>query len=380
MNVKLKELRFLIYFIPLFFLKLLNITAENKLLMASSILCFFVLIICFFRQKIEIKKFQVLMILAIYTAMLVITCGKQGAFFSVVMVLALYDMEDTRRVLRISFWIGLIGVAVSCYIERNGSEQIRYIGGEWTTIFKRSNILYISYTAVLCIRLLLHKTEKVRIIEIFVMAALGYGMYKYTGSRTGFLAMLVLMILLYLFRFNIVQQNKLFKYACIGSPFIGLFFSYITAWLYGREDIIYVIDNMMQGRLRQGKLFLNKYNLKLFGQKIYESSDAANFWNLDCAYLDMLICYGIIFTVIWIVFSSIVIKYLYDRGRYIEVSIVVMYAIYGISETFLPNCFLNVSIFLYAECLYYFLDKRFKRKESLIYENKVIGNVPSSIS
>ena len=36
----------------------------------------------------------------------------------------------------------------------------------------------------------------------------------------------------------------------------------------------------------------------------------------------------------------------------VEVSIVVVYAFYGGSETLLPNCFMNISLFLYGEYIY----------------------------
>lgn len=102
----------------------------------------------------------------------------------------------------------------------------------------------------------------------------------------------------------------------------------------------------------QGRLTHSTYSLKLLGQRIFESTDPSNFWNLDCAYLDMLICYGVGFAFLWIVSSILVIRWLYASGRYAEMAMMVTYAVYGISETFLPNCFLNVSLFLYAEWIY----------------------------
>ena len=51
-------------------------------------------------------------------------------------------------------------------------------------------------------------------------------------------------------------------------------------------------------------------------------------------------------------YDTALIKYMYNNNRMVEVAILVMYAIYGISETFLLNCFLNMSLFLYGEYLY----------------------------
>lgn len=379
MKINYNDLKFLFFFIPIYFLKLLNITAENKLLIGVSLVCFIFTVFGFAMKKAEMRTLCMLAVLLSFTALLVIVCGKQGAFFSAVMILALYDIENKQQIYKISLLVGTVGVLLSCYLERTGAETIRYIGGEWTTIFKRSNILYISYVAVVCYWLFLKKNLK--IIELAALALLSYVMYKYSGSRTGLLTISILIILLFLFKFKIIQRNRILRILCIIAPAIGMLISYITAAYYGRTNIIYTLDNMMQGRLRQGSIFLNNYNLRLLGQRIFESTADDNYQVLDCAYLDMLICYGVIFAVGWIIYSCAVVKYLYDRERYTEVAVMIMYAVYGISETFLPNGFLNTSMFLYAEYFYYFTEGTIKSKKGkLKYENEDNSNVLATVS
>ena len=59
----------------------------------------------------------------------------------------------------------------------------------------------------------------------------------------------------------------------------------------------------------------------------------------------------------------------------------IMYAVYGISETFLPNGFLNTSMFLYAEYFYYFTEGTIKSKKGkLKYENEDNSNVLATVS
>ena len=55
----------------------------------------------------------------------------------------------------------------------------------------------------------------------------------------------------------------------------------------------------------------------------------------------------------------IVIKSMYEQKRMIVVSILLMYAVYGITETFLPNCFLNMSFFIYGQ----YIDSYFYNRE-----------------
>lgn len=378
MELNFKEFRFLVFFIPIFFCKLLNITPSSKWFVILSVICFASVALGLVKERLSRKKAIILLMIAFYTGLMVIICGKQGPFFSAVIILALYGIKDKRRIYKLSFWVGIIAVLVSCYIERNGAVGIRYIGGEWTGIFKRSNILYISFIAVVSLYLFLRKDKALKVWELIAMFVIGYGMYKYSGSRTGLVIICLLELMIFAFRFKFVRKSKVIKTICIYSPIIMMIISCILVWGYGKNYIFTVIDNMFQGRIRQGSLYFDRYSISLFGQRLYQSSTSTDFWNLDCAYYYMLLGYGLIFTVAWMWFSCRLIKHLYENKRFVEVSIMVMYAIYGISETFLPNGFLNVSIFLYAEYLYYLLDNR--KHGVRIYENKNNSYVSSSVS
>ena len=149
-------------------------------------------------------------------------------------------------------------------------------------------------------------------------------------------------------------------------PAICMLFSVVTSYCYGEIPIVTEMDRLMQGRIAQSNMYVNNYSYRLLGQKIYESYSASDFCNLDNAYMDMLICYGLIFALLWICVSCGTITYLINNKRYLEAVSVVAYSIYGVSETFLPNSFLNVSLFLYADFVYSF----FKTKDSgLVNQN-----------
>ena len=356
MKLSYGEFRFLVFFIPIFSLKLLNITAGSKTLVLISAVSLLIFLIQLFFEKFSRNFFYCFAGLAVFSALLIFTCGKQGAFFSVVMIIALKDIDLNKHVYKYCFAVGIVVTAIFMYLEREGHKTVRYMGGSWQEMIKRSNILYISFMALICLYLF-QKNNKIKWLELILIALSGYTMYLYIGSRTGLLSMVILLIVLILMKLRIARNSNLFKWGCIFSPLLCMLFSIITNYLYGKAEILNLLNSYMQGRLALGKAYFNVHNLKLFGQKIFESTDASNFWNLDCAYLDMLICYGIIFSLIWIISSIIVIKWLYENKRYVDVAVIVMYAVYGISETFLPNCFLNVSLFLYGECLYTHFNK-----------------------
>lgn len=348
-RISCRELRFLFYFLPIFALKLMNITAENKALVVVSIICFGVQIVSFINEKMPKRSVILLVVAVMFTATLVITCGKQGAFFSVIMILGLYKVDPSKIVYKVCLWIGSVFVIASAYIERNGSVSMRYISGRWTSVYKRSNILFVSFFAVLCLYLYLQKKNKVSFLKLSIIWIIGYGMYRYSGSRTGLLVLNVLVIMLFLMRNKKIRNSRLVQFLCVNSPIIGFLLSYLMAFFYDKNPFLHVVNSMLQGRLELGQRYLNTYSIKLFGQHIFENFSSDDFWCLDCAYLDMLLCYGAIFSLIWVILTKNVLNWLYRENRYIEVATIVAYSVYGISETFLPNGFLNVSIFLYAE-------------------------------
>lgn len=347
-----RELRFLIFFLPIFALKLMNITADNKILVVVSMACFVLEMAGFINEKMPKIEIFLLGIVAIYTATLVITCGKQGAFFSAVMVLGLYKVDPRKVVYRCCFCAGIVFVLISSFIEREGNSEVRYINGNWTIFYKRSNILFISFFVVLCLYLYLQKEDKISLLKLLFVWLSGYVMYRYTGSRTGLLVLDILVVMLFLLANKRIYCNKVVRLLCVNSPIIGFALSFLMSFSYNKIPMLYKINNMLQGRLELGHRYLNVYNVKLFGQHIFEDFSANNYWCLDCAYLDMLLCYGVVFSLLWLVLTRNVLKWLYQENRYIEIATIIAYSVYGISETFLPNGFLNISIFLYAEYVF----------------------------
>ena len=352
MRLSINEISFLAFFLPLLAIKLLNITAESRLLMMAGAICF-VFFILFVAQKRRYSKnfARLFALLLVYSVILVFTCEKQGFLFSVAMLILMKDVDMNRNVYKISFIVGLIFLFIACYLSRHGGEVIRFINGEWRTIMKRSNILYVSFTAVTCLYLLIKKNN-LFFRHILCILISSYLMYLYAGARTGFVSMLVLVFSLIILRSEYISRLKFVRYSCILSPAICAGVSWLSAFKYGDSLILIWLDKLVQGRIYQGNYFLNLYDIKLFGQPIYESGNSDDYYVLDSAYLDMLICEGALFFVLWVFVNKAVIKYMYDNNRMIEVAILIMYSVYGICETFLPNCFLNISWFLYGEYLY----------------------------
>lgn len=347
-----REFIFLVFFLPLYALKLLDITSGNNLLTVVAIGCFMIFACYMLQESYTRRQIIFFSILLIYSAILIFTCGKQGAFFSIFMILAMKGIDMDRKVYKICFVVGVIVLLLACYINRNGVETTRYmVNGEWESMIKRSNILYVSYTTVVCFFLLKHK-KTLTLKHIIGIAISGFLMFRYVGSRSGFIITLLLIIMLFFIKKTNVRNSRLIRYTCVLSPLICMAFSIFSGLYYGQYAFLNIIDMILQGRIFQNYIYMNRYDITFFGQHIYEGTDKGEFWNLDNAYLDMLLCEGLVFAILWIITTAKTINYMYKNNRMVEVVIIVIYAAYGISETFLPNCFLNVSLFLYGEAFY----------------------------
>ena len=119
MQLYKQERAFLIYFLPLFAVKLINITADNIILQTVAIISFSTFIAYFNNKKYPKKLMRLYVILGVYSAMLVVTCGKQGVFFSVIAVILMRGIDFKRVVYKWCLYIGVLFLILSCYIERN---------------------------------------------------------------------------------------------------------------------------------------------------------------------------------------------------------------------------------------------------------------------
>ncbi len=365
-----QEKGFLYFFLPLFAIKLLDFTAGSFILKAVAVACFIAFVTHFINESYKAAHFKLFSVLLVYTAVLVVTCGKQGAFFSVIALAAMKGVDMNRKVYGILLKVGIVFLLIACYIGSNSAVTDRFMGEEWVTVVKRSNILYVAYMAVACLYIMKNRAVFSR-KHFVVLAVTGYLMYLYVGSRTGGISMMILLLLLVILRNKTIRRHIFVRWFCILSPLICMVVSVVLALNYSSSDDMFFLNMLTQGRLEQGYIFLHKYDVTIFGQPIVENFGVSygNYLCLDNAYLDMILCEGLIFTVLWIVSTIWVISYMYRRGRYLEVAIIVAYALYGLCETFLQNCFLNISLLLYGEALYS-LPAFYTKPQMIVTDNK----------
>ena len=76
------------------------------------------------------------------------------------------------------------------------------------------------------------------------------------------------------------------------------------------------------------------------------------YWGLDCGYMNLLLCYGTVLFVTYVVGTFLVFRYLAARRRYLELVLVWFFQLFFIIESFIAVIWMNAT-FLYMSCLLY---------------------------
>ena len=255
-------------------------------------------------------------------------------FFSIIL-LSLLNIIDN---LSIAMW-------------RNGTLDVRYSLG-----FGHPNSLHLALFILISLYLYC-KYEKIKFIEYIFLLALNLFIYKYSGSRTGFILSILLIVL------TLLSENKKIKSILLKLPIPLLLsiviFSFSTALLYNKIGLINKLNDILNGRIAYSNYYLTHYGLSLFGKNILNDKNAL----FDNGYIFLYIQYGII-GVLLILYILLAVCKKIKRDNDIKKNVlVIVYVIYGFTESFTPNIFMNIILLFYSDIL-------FKERSELTYEKK----------
>ena len=196
---------------------------------------------------------------------------------------------------------------------------------------------------------------KSRMYVLYPLA--GVVLYYFTSCDTIMYVMFAVTILLAFGRISALQRPIHFV-AQYFFPVIAVINAFCVVTYMRRGGLLYQVvrglDKILTARIRQVAYIMEYYGVTLFGHEVpigdkvtYDSYYRINSIVCDGLYSYLLVCLGVIFTVM----LSVVIWYCVRRKA--EYSIIaIIYAIYGILETHGINAFMVYPIFLFgAECL-----------------------------
>lgn len=232
---------------------------------------------------------------------------------------------------------------------RNGNLDVRYSLG-----FGHPNSLHLALFILISLYLYC-RYEKFKLYDIIFLFTLNAFIYMYSGSRTGFVLSIILILL------TLFSKNQKIKSVLLKLPIPLLLtiviFSFCTALLYNRIDFMYKLNTIFNGRIAYSNYYLTNYGFSLFGKNILNDKNAL----FDNGYIFLYIQYGLIGASLILYFILSICKKIKHDNDIRKTLLVIVYIIYGFTESFTPNIFMNIILLFYSEIL-------FKKRSELIHD------------
>lgn len=188
------------------------------------------------------------------------------------------------------------------------------------------------YIAIVCIDYYYIETLKSKpniLKPIGVAIILSCFIHFFVGSRTNII-LIALISLAFIFRNKIKLTSKCTKKIASNAFFILLILSILMAFLYNSTNpIMSGLDKILSRRLYLSNYFVDRYGITLFGTEITNDK----FYILDNAYVNLIVRYGIILTIYFVIIYKKTIDNLLRDNKMLLVIIMIVLLIYGLSES-----------------------------------------------
>lgn len=184
--------------------------------------------------------------------------------------------------------------------------------------------------------------------------------FKLSNSRMSFIIEILVLVVIHIWIFKKDSNHKfLYETASWAYPCLTVL-CYVITYIFSKgifSDYLSVLNVFLSYRLGFMRKYLLEYGIKPFGQIIQTVSRSQQIatgeaWSgLDNSYMYILICWGLILSIILCVLYFTLGKYLKKKGDYIGALCVIALCIVGLTESYLSNVSYNLAVVLIAEML-----------------------------
>lgn len=231
--------------------------------------------------------------------------------------------------------LSFVGIIENTSIQmwRGGALDIRYSLG-----FGHPNSLHLAFFILASVFMYV-KYFEMNIIKYGIILLSNYFIFQYSGSRTGFGCVLLLVFIMLLSHLSIYSVRK---FLCVIPKYILLFMvilSFVLALLYGKVGFINALNTALNGRLSYSNYFITNYGFTFFGNSIVNETNL-----FDNGYLFLYIQFGIVGLILIIGFLFKICKDIEKTMDVRKAALIIVYLIYIFTESFSPNIFMNISL------------------------------------
>ncbi len=320
-----------------------------------------------FGQTYKKKEFTWIGIISVPFIITAAVSGNYSLLSAWMFVIAAKDV-DFDKIVKVVYRILYVMIPLTIILRFAGvmeeftkprGEAVRYSLG-----FSHPNQLGIVLFQFVVCHCYLHR-KKLKITDYLLIVAVILFIYIAPNSQSAYLSIFAFLILSI---FCGECQKHSSKIADIYGKMI-LLFSFLlnaTSILLSIMDIrrfplLWKMDALISNRFVTSHNTLQIYGIKLWGQQVllYEEeriqagmADGAGRLYLDNSYMTLLIKYGVISYLIFSIAYLLLMDYFRKKEQYFMVTILFMFAIYGVMENCMFSAFHNVYLLAFAQMLY----------------------------
>lgn len=335
--------------------------------------CLAAIAVLFIIIKILLEKHTVkeYIFMALIMVLIAICFIKSGVLTIILTPLFIFGAKNInlKKVFIFNLWIRIISFIVIIAFSLTGIREnhIFYIyrmTGEnvlrLSLGFEHANQLHMHFFIII-ILIIYVLYDKFKISYAIIIMLANYILYKYSVSRTGFLSVLVILILTFIFKELTRRKISISKITAWIIP-LATTFSLISSMYFSYNSRVMIsLNNLLQGRISNSNYYWKLNGVSLLGQKLI--SDTTDLI-LDNSYVILWLNFGLIILIIFNILYVITSYQLIKDNNYAGLLMIISFALYGVTEGFLSNIFLNISL-IYFSILFYNKIDFFKYKVKL---------------
>lgn len=225
--------------------------------------------------------------------------------------------------------------------------------------FSHPNVFGVYIFSIFC-QLIYCKYNDIRLTYLLpLVLLLTFTISYFSDSRgSSYSIILLYLFLIYIKKKKTININKNNKILYL-MPIIFSLLSIVIAANYDRNNTLMVKTNIkLSGRISAAHLIMEKYDYKIFGQKLDLVStkeaikEGKQALVLDNSYIKLIYQYGLIVYGIFMLFYCISIKKTIKNKNYILTCILLLYLIRGLTENIMFNFYGNIFLLIFSTILY----------------------------
>lgn len=213
--------------------------------------------------------------------------------------------------------------------------------------------------------------ERLGIVNfLFVISAIIF-VYVIPNSQTVCVCLILFLVMLIFYKYVRDKKGKILtiysRMLLVGAFLINVISLVLSFMDVNRNPILHKIDFWMSSRFACAHRVWMLHGISFLGQKVYVTEAerklvgiTEKLW-LDNAYMSIILVHGVLVFLIFSISYLWLMKYVAAQKKYMLVSILFLFAVYGIMETGLYSLGQNIFLVLFADLLY-------KKGENTLYE------------